>query len=349
MPVVAACSHCSAKVKVKDEMVGKSVKCPKCTKPFKVAGEAQPTAAESIPAAVGASAKTKMTNSSPKTAVSKAPPPPPLPPEKKSKAAWETDEEEDEEEDEKPKGKTKKSKKDDDEDSAFNELLNATLLPDAVKTQVREELGLKEEGVWVGQPVPKIMMVRAIPKVFLAGFITCFLSIFAGAGLLAGLGLPPLIVVPILIALDVFACIGWAILIVFMDRKAALSTAYVVTTKRCIVFKGGWFMKPGVESFYPDLLVHMRRMSSWIFGGGAGDIVFRSVTTITTTHHARGGSSVSRSTVYYGFLGVASMDETEEIIRNALLRDDDDDEDDDDDRPRKKKKKKRRDDDEDDD
>jgi hypothetical protein len=83
----------------------------------------------------------------------------------------------------------------------------------------------------------------------------------------------------------------------------------------------------------------MRRMGSWIFGGDAGDLVFRSVTTITTTHHSRGGTSTSVSTTYYGFLGIRELDHIEGLIRQTLLRDDDDD--DDDDKPRKKKKKKK--------
>ena len=336
MPVVATCSHCSGRVKVKDELIGKSVKCPKCATPFKVAAEAQESSTETaVTEKKPAHAKTTMGNTTSKTSLAKASPPP-MPAEPKKKAAWDKAKDDDEaKEADKFKAKSAKKKQKKDDDEAFDELLNTTQLPDAVKVRVHEEIGLKETGVWVGQPVPKIMMVRAIPKIFAAVFITCFLSIFAGVGLLAGLGLPPLIAIPTLIVLDLIAAMFWAVLFVFMDRKAALATAYVVTNKRCIVFQGRWFIPPEVESVYPDLLTHMRRLATWFFGSEAGDIVFRSVTTITTTHRQRGGSSTSSSTVYYGFLGIASMDEAENIIRNALLRDDDDD----DDRPRKKKKR----------
>lgn len=340
MPVVATCTHCSGKVKVKDELAGKSVKCPKCAKPVKVPAQPTETAVAEMPAPPAPKAKTTLPKAAP-------PPLPPPPPEKKKKAAWEKDVDDEESEDEETFSvndiakKSKSKKKDDDDDDgedSFSAMLEATTAPDAIKLRVREELGLKEYGVWVNQPVPKIMMVRAIPKVFIAMFVTCFLSVFAGVGLMGGLGLKPIIGIPILIALDLFAVIFWAVIIVFMDRRAALSTVYVVTNKRCIVVSGRWFFAPNIESFYPELLVHLRRRSSWFFGSNAGDIVFRSVTTIT--HHSKGGTS--SSTVYYGFLGVSNMDESEDMIRNTLLRDDDDDDDDDEEDERRRRKKKRK-------
>ena len=103
-----------------------------------------------------------------------------------------------------------------------------------------------------------------------------------------------------------------------MERKKALGSAYVITNKRCITFLPGWFSGPAPTSYYPDLVQHMRRMPSWIFGDGAGDIVFRSVTTVTTTYHRRGGASTSVSTTYYGFLGIRNLDEVEGRIRHAL-------------------------------
>ena len=88
MPVVATCSHCSGKVKVKDELIGKSVKCPRCAKPVKVAAETQDAPAETAVAEKRpASAKTTMGNTTSKTALAKAVPPP-MPTEPKKQAAW---------------------------------------------------------------------------------------------------------------------------------------------------------------------------------------------------------------------------------------------------------------------
>lgn len=61
MPISAQCDSCSAKLKVRDELAGKRVKCPKCQKPFRIPGQAkapQPTPARK-PAAAAAAARTK--------------------------------------------------------------------------------------------------------------------------------------------------------------------------------------------------------------------------------------------------------------------------------------------------
>jgi predicted Zn finger-like uncharacterized protein len=336
MPLQTACSACSAKIKVKDELIGKLIKCPKCGEKFKAA-------AEETKAAVTAAAIAKK----PET---KKPPP-----------AWADDEDEDDKAPAwdkngkntaatkpKPPGKKAAAKDDDDDDDEkdpdedFDALLSGTQLPESTKKLVQGELGLREKGVWVGQPCPKIMTVRAIPKALgavVAVTIACIVLGAIGGSAIEGYG----------IFVGLAAAVLWVIaapllggIILFMDRRAALATAYVVTNKRCIVFTGKWFFSPGLESFYPDLLAHMRRMGSWIFGGDAGDLVFRSVTTITTTHSRRHGTSTSVSTVYYGFLGIRSLDEIERVIRQTLLTDDDDDDDDDDDEDDRKKKKKKK-------
>ena len=337
MPLETVCSSCSTKIKVKDELIGKSVKCPKCANVFKAIAETE--AKTAVKASAGTAPKKPAAWDDPddddaeeksapwadksrkgKADVKKAP--------AKKKAA-----DEDDEDDDAP-----------DEDAAFVELLEQTTLPEATKKQIKSDLGLREKGVWVGQPDAKIMTVRAIPKVLAALFALLVLAIILGVGGGLALEIRNILIYAVLVVLFLFSVLFFAVLIPLMDRRKAHHTAYVITNKRCIVYTGSWFMGPSVESFYPELLAHMRRMSSWIFGADAGDIVFRSVTTVTTTHHARGGTSTSVSTTYYGFLGIRSLDEIEQRIRDTLLRDDDDEEDEDE-RPRKKKKKRRDDDD----
>jgi len=352
MPVSTACSSCSAKIKVKDELIGKSIKCPKCGKVFKVAadGEEKKTA---VPAGAAAASAPK-----------------------KPAPAWGDDEEEDksaawdknkgkdngdskkksaknlksDEDDEKPKdqsktkAKAKKADDEDDEDSKgkghteddeFAALLGQTLLPDTTKKLIQNELKLRERGVWVGQPDVKIMTVRAVPKVILGVFVVTVFALVIG--FVGGFGLENIRWLG-----PAVAALGWLVLvpliaigIPFMDRRKAKATAYVITDKRCICFYGKWFGSPAQESYYPDLLQHMRRMQSWFFGADAGDIVFRSVTTITTTtsrnRHGGTSTSTSSSTVYYGFLGIRGLDEIEAKIRTTLLSDKDDEEDGDDD------------------
>jgi predicted Zn finger-like uncharacterized protein len=335
MPVSTACSSCAAKIKVKDELVGKSIKCPKCGKVFKVAAEGETQ----------------------KIAVTAAAAPAP----KKPAPAWGDDEDDDKAEwdkkkgkaddgkkskpsaEEKPKAKAKAKKDDDDDDdddddkqsprdqqdSEFEALLAQTLLPETTKKLVRNELKLRERGVWIGQPDVKIMTVRAVPKVILGVFVVTVFAIVLGV--VGGFGLENIRWLG-----PAVAGFGWIVLtpliaigIPLMDRRKAQATAYVITNKRCICFYGRWFGAPSQESYYPDLLQHLRRMQSWFFGADAGDLVFRSVTTITTTT-GKHGTSTSSSTVYYGFLGIRGLDEIEAKIRKALLSDDDDDEDDDD-------------------
>jgi len=321
MPVQTACSSCSAKIKVKDELIGKSIKCPKCSTVFKVA-------AQGVASAQTATAE---------KAQGKKPPAP----------AWEDDEDD---EGEKPKSKPKAKTFDDygadrDEEAPFKELLAETHLADSTKQQIKADLGLREQGIWVGQPDAKIMAVRALVKSAIAMFVITIMSIVLGAVGSSALGNMGW-------AAPWAAALFWLVMtpvmiggIPFMDWRKARATAYVITNKRCIVYTASWFGTVTPESFHPDLLQHMRRMQSWFFGTDAGDLVFRSVTTITTTHHARGGTSTSTSTKYYGFLGIRGLDEIERRIREAILVDDDDDDDDEEDRRRKKKKRKRRDDD----
>jgi predicted Zn finger-like uncharacterized protein len=354
MPLQTACSSCSAKIKVKDELVGKAIKCPKCGKIFKVAPEGDE---EKVALKAGAADAAKPS--------AKKPPP----------AAWDdaddedADDADDADDKESPwdaKSKSKNGKKapakkksDDDEDddeeprdenAEFAELLALTSLPDATKKQIKSELKLREKGIWIGQPDPKIMMVRAIPKVVGGLFAMLVLCIILGAGGIMGLELRNVFIYLALGLLYCIAAVVVAAVVIFMDRRKAMHTAYVITNKRCIVYTGRWFFSPSIESFYPDLLAHMRRLASWVFGGDAGDLVFRSVTTITTTHHRRGGTSTSVSTVYYGFLGIREIDRIETLIRQTLLTDnDDDDEDEEDEKPKKKKKKKKPADDDDDD
>ena len=357
MPLQTACTSCSAKIKVKDELIGKAIKCPKCSKVFKVAaqGEANGTAVQSGTP----DAKKGVTTGAASQPANKPPTP-----------AWDDGEDDDEKaspwnkktkgdednEDDAPKAKTKAPSKkraavdddddddagDRDEDAPFKELLEQTLASEDTKKQIKADLGLRETGIWAGQPDAKIMTIRGLVPAFGGAFAITILCIILGVGLgsmmegngrLLGLaaGALWLIAAPV---------VGGGI--VFMARRKALGTAYVITNKRCIVYTAGWFGGVSPESFYPDLLQHMRRMQSWIFGSDSGDIVFRSVTTITTTHHARGGASTSVQTTYFGFLGIRNLDETERIIRQSLLTDNDDDEDDDDDRRSRKKKKKRR-------
>jgi predicted Zn finger-like uncharacterized protein len=345
MPLQNACSACSTKIKVKDELVGKAIKCPKCGKVFKALADGA-TKDAAIKAATAA-----LTAASParKPAATKPP------------AAWDDgDDDEDAKTKKKPvkKGPPKKrvaadEDEDDDEDekgedSAFEDLLAQTTLSPESKKRVNSELGLREKGLWVGQPDPKIMTVRSIRKAFAGVFFFAILAVFgsiASGTQLDDKSLAKLLIGGIVVAWLVLSFVI-AVMVMFMEHRRAVGSAYVITNKRCITLIPGWFTAPAPVSYYPDLVQQMRRIPSWIFGGDSGDIVFRSVTTITRTYSRRHGTSTSVQTTHYGFLGIRQLDEVEGRIRQALLSSDDDD--DDDDRRKKNKKKNKKRDDEDD-
>ena len=344
MPIKISCGDCSAKLAVKDELAGRTVKCPKCQQAIKV-----PAPASDGDAPVSAGSKSAAWDKP----AAKRPPEPAKPAKKPAKPRDEEDEEDDEprrkpakrgamanddDEDDRPKGKSKAPAKrrdddDDDEDEddggekSLKHWLSGTLLPAAVKKQVNNEITAKEDVVWLGQPCPKMMIVRNLWAIFVGVFFVS-MFIFVGGFLLlkdmsgATKGI-------LLGGLWLVAVVGISALVPILSRRKAHQTCYVITTRRAIVFAGGFFGSPSIESFKPNLLAHMRPMKSWVFKDGAGDLVFRSVTTITTTHHKHGGSSTSRSTAYYGFLAIRNMDKIEQKIRRTLLVDDDDDDDDD--------------------
>ena len=171
MPLQIACAACSTKVKVKDELVGKAIKCPKCGKVFKaLAGEEAQTAVQA-----SATAETKV---APKPAGPK--PPPPAWDDgadedegDKKKPAWDKKSDDEEEEDEeetkskkKPvkKGPPAKKGADDEEDvedeeekadSDFAALLEQTTLTSDTKRHIQSQLKLRKKASGSVSPIPR--------------------------------------------------------------------------------------------------------------------------------------------------------------------------------------------------
>jgi predicted Zn finger-like uncharacterized protein len=320
MPSITTCSACSTKLKIRDDLVGKVIKCPKCGKTFKAVAEEDAKVAASAPAKKPAAWDKEAGKAKALKKPVKSPP------------ARNTYDDDDEDEDEDQDGPP-----DDSEDRAFEDLLEETSMSSNLKRQIASELNPREKGVWVGQPDPRIMTLRGIPKgcsgAVALGVLTIIASVMTKVQF--EINLPPPIIGGIVV---LWAILSFFILVLvlFMERRKALHTAYVITNKRCITFTPGWFFAPYPTSYHRDLLMHMRRMPSWIFGNDAGDLVFRSMTTITTTYHRRGGTSRSVRTTYYGFLAIRQLNEVADRIHVAIL---DQDEDDDDRRSNKKKKK----------
>ena len=156
MPIQAACTFCSAKLKVKDELVGRSIKCPKCAKTFKVAANEDEketvvkTKTAMKKAAPWANGKVdedeKKGKASPWDAKAKAkkdkeeekPKAKPKPPSKKRSAEDDEDDEDDDKEVNPQKG------------TSLGDMLNQTTLPEGTKSLIEGEMGLREKAMWVG-------------------------------------------------------------------------------------------------------------------------------------------------------------------------------------------------------
>ena len=193
-------------------------------------------------------------------------------------------------------------------------------LPAAMADRVREELTPGETVVWTGQPSPRVtrlnvvrgaavaLIPSAIGGFLLAVFLVTRFNAQNGAALATLfplLGLATLVGGPVLTAL--FA----------LNRGA--KTCYVLTNRRAIVWIPGFFGEGEFDSYSVALLQLMRRRDSW-FISGAGDLVFRTHTTVTTTYSR--SDPVGRSSYHvarYGFLGLDDVRSVEKLIRHTLI------------------------------
>lgn len=353
MPISVACTSCATKLKVADNLAGRSVKCPKCSTVVKVVAAVAPAA--SAPAAPAAKTSPRPpAPPSPKAAPAKrltpkvesdedfdenvkaAPGVSPSKAKAKAKAVPEDDEDFDENVKAAPgaarSGKSTKSKKaakeeDDEEDdnvqarkvpttATTEEVLDASDAPEHIKERVQEELSGKERLVWLGQPDPKIMMVRGIPQAIMGlvfAIIGCVLMFTLNMGAMGYIG-PGLF---LLIGL------GMCFYPLFQNMRAK-KMSYALTNRRCIVWTCNLIGQVKRTNYEPAQLVNMRRAGSWIMGDGAGDVIFKTITKITTTHYQnrRGGyagSSTSVTQIHYGFLAIRRAQEVEQLIRETLV------------------------------
>jgi hypothetical protein len=302
MPISVKCPKCANAVKVADTLAGRAFKCPKCTNVVKVPG----AAGSGVTAA--AAARSKPTNGG-----SKAPPPAQKP---ARRPEPEEAEEELEEVTDAPRGK-RSSRADDDFDDrprkkgSGKELTVEHDVPEHLQERVSEELTKGEKLIWIGQPARRVLMIKSIPIMIFGCLFGGGALIFMLIGLASknfGMGLMPLLFLPFALGM---------ILSPFYRFWMGKRTCYVLTNRRCIVWMCNWFGGIHMENYNPAQLANMWRRDLWFFGKGAGDLVFRSVTTITVRTGRHGG--VSQSTTYYGFLAVENVREIERLVRETLV------------------------------
>jgi hypothetical protein len=187
-------------------------------------------------------------------------------------------------------------------------------VPDRLRERVKDELTGKEKLYWIGQPDVTLAGKRARMTSLGLGcgaLITLIMTImfFFMAGLMG--------IFPLLFFL-VFTTI--AVMAPMCLKNKARHTVYALTSRRCLVFEGSLFgEKTHAPTVYtPGELTNLRRQDAW-WVKGCGDVIFKTIITITTRTDNRGRSSTSRSEKHYGFIGIRDPERVERMIREALV------------------------------
>jgi hypothetical protein len=199
-----------------------------------------------------------------------------------------------------------------------DEVLEESSLSAQQQEMVSVRLRKGEKLVWVGQPVPKISVLRVlIPAIALGVFATIGVTIamFFTPDMGTIRWLIP-VAVPFVSAV---AGIGGAVYQAWRAKK----TFYALTDRRAIVWDCSYVGKVSPTDYDPATVAKMRRMNAW-FVKGAGDLVFHSKTVTTKTRYVdqRGNTKrteTSSYTIYYGFLAIADAAEVEQLVREALI------------------------------
>jgi hypothetical protein len=197
-------------------------------------------------------------------------------------------------------------------------------IPAEMQERAAKELNDNERIVWLGRPNPTIIFTRNV-GVLIVGVVMLAVALLSLIGAATSHG-------NVGIAL-VFILIGAILVLGPLYRwKTAGSTCYILTNRRAIILKQG-LTGVGREVYTPAEVCNMRRQNCLLFRG-AGDLIFRSVTKISTRTtnstsggRARGGGvrmnkTETRTTVtttHYGFLAVDGVDEPERMVRETLI------------------------------
>jgi hypothetical protein len=202
-------------------------------------------------------------------------------------------------------------------------------VPADLKDKLLKGLNANEKPVWIGQPVPNLVLLRSSGYFVLAG-IGILAAVIWLAFLLTPDKAPPvqagkkaapapashssnIILLPATIFL-VSACFA---AVPVLRWRTAKRTCYVLTNRRALVYKESLF-SPTRESYPPLEVANMRRSDSWL-ASGSGDLIYRTVYVVSTSRSRSGGFSSSVRTVHYGFLAIAQVAEVEKIVRETLI------------------------------
>jgi hypothetical protein len=204
-------------------------------------------------------------------------------------------------------------------------------VPADLKEKLLAGLDRKEKPVWVGQPEPRLVLLRqsgyfAVGGIgILAALIWLAVSLMpAGAatrpqpGKKAVLAGPPAAQpgVSLMVPLSIFLVSACVAAVPCLHWRTAKRTAYALTNRRALVYTEGLF---GVtrDSYTPLEVSGMRRSNSWL-ARDSGDLIFRTVYVIS---RSRKGTTWSDSirTIHYGLLAIDHLDDVERLVRETLI------------------------------
>ena len=173
-----------------------------------------------------------------------------------------------------------------------------------IQNLIQSELRSSERLIWSSSPNPTRMAKKAFPLVLFGLPWTAFAMFWmAGAsGFKApdfshGFGFFPLFGLPfILVGFGMLSSPYWA-------AKKAVSTGYVVTNERAIIFQSNLFGSVSIRSFMPNQL---SEISSIQKEDGSGDLIIdKKIST---------DSEGSRTSTDIGFFGIQDVKSVEQMV-----------------------------------
>jgi hypothetical protein len=196
-------------------------------------------------------------------------------------------------------------------------------VPPHLKDRVAEELGRGERVVWAGRPSRRIVILRGLWLPAL--MVVLSLLFLAGAfnSLLAQMQSDPTYLRWGFVAVSLLYALYGFTLVPLKKLWRASRTGYVLTNRRALVWRpGSWFGRLRMDEYPPEHVARLRRRNSWVFPG-AGDLVFKTVSTTTLTVE-RGrphdpGRVTDFKTEQFGFLAIWKVREVEALLRTVLV------------------------------
>jgi hypothetical protein len=192
-------------------------------------------------------------------------------------------------------------------------------VPPDVSNRIRRELTGKEELLWVGQPLPKLVFLRNLWAFFLSVAWVVGMGVWAlvmvVAAVLSGGGGHELAVALTPLGMMLFGLVSVAV--PFVQLWKARRTWYILTNRRAIVWR--WrLLGESQDQYQRSELVGVHRRDALLVPG-AGDVIFKTTVVTTVYSHQRGSLWRSRQTTHYGFLAVDRARELERFIREEVL------------------------------